>query len=137
VPAEKKDLDRFIENEIASILGLERLGLSIAELKQCPLLLLLDSYDEKRGADYAIYQENHLDAWNAKVIITCRTHYLVNKNYAGWLKTSNNQRYCREIYLSLFTTIQIDEFVNHYQSLKTTDLKSSFEKFPQLYGLAQ
>jgi len=45
--------------------------------QQYRFVFILDAYDEiKKERDFNIYNENHLEQWQAKVLISCRTDYL-------------------------------------------------------------
>ncbi len=62
---------------------LVRLGLSDVQIshlkKHQKFIFILDGYDEiEKGKYQNLYATNHLDQWNAQIIITCKSSYLYN-----------------------------------------------------------
>jgi len=75
-------LDNPASNAIQQVL--KSYGFSadeITTMRQCErFVFLLDGYDEIK-TETNLYMTNKLRDWNAKVIITCRSEYLANRNY--------------------------------------------------------
>jgi WD40 repeat protein/serine/threonine protein kinase len=96
---------------------LQRQGLSsgeIASLRQIPLLLLLDGYDEI-ATDDNLYRTNRLDQWDVKVIITCRTERIARMqgNYKSRFEPHDPSEF-EQLVLAPFDRAQIEAFIKGY-----------------------
>ena len=93
--------------------------------KEYSFVFLLDGFDEIR-TEKNLYQENQLGAWNARVIITCRSEYLAGKSYTSFFSSgsSGTGKSLEELMLLPFGDPQIDEYL---RKLAANPNKRAFE----------
>lgn len=127
---------------------LTKRGLSEAEiitLKQRKnLLFILDGYDEL-GIKKNIYISNHLDAWDAKVIITCRKQYLKTiKDYLPLFSEEGSAflpdgKSFKVLYITPFSSKKIDEYLKKFFSIqkKPDDWMYYKNKIDTIYNLRE
>ena len=91
----------------------------IAHIKQAklPIFLILDGYDEI-GINSNLFNDNHLNDWNVKVMITCRAQHL----------TGNYQRQFAQI--SANHTLIIDSLIErHLVAFNESKIKQFIQQF--------
>ncbi|CAL6092883.1 Pentapeptide_repeats-containing protein [Hexamita inflata] len=88
---------------------------------QQQIILIIDGYDEI-GCQKNLYNTNKLEQYNCKMIITCRSTYVLNNPTYFKLFTPKNQtqNYC-ELIIVMFTENQIWEYLQrHINNIKLT-----------------
>jgi WD40 repeat protein len=106
--------------------------------QQYQFLFILDGYDEIGGqTSFNLYQANHLELWNAKVIITCRTQALSGDHVALFAPQQNNPNAWRELYLAPFAKQAVQEYLTRYaaEHPEATQLAGYVEKTFELSSL--
>lgn len=135
-----KNLNKHsLTQEIMRIYGLTEA--EVFALKEMPVLLILDGYDEKKVEDVNIFDLFKLDEWNAKIVVSCRTQYVQeNRQYRLFFPKSINNT-GSELYLCPFSPSQVDECIRKYTKsniLLSTDRWSvSRYDYPELYELIE
>ena len=91
-------------------------------------LLILDAYDEINTFDN-LYTTNKLDAWNAKIIITCRPSYLAqDANYKRFFMPYKMQKPLaaafQELFVAPFVRGQIEQYITQYLKVKGEELRN-------------
>lgn len=114
----KDATNNLIENYLANM------GLSPTEInslkKAYQFVIILDGYDEiDKGRYQNLYALNRLDTWNAKVIITVRTSYIINvQNYKSkfypFEHANPSINAFQEVMLIPFSQEQIKAYVERY-----------------------
>ncbi len=92
-------------------------------------ILILDGYDEKipRESPFNIYPENHLEGWNAKVVISCRDTYLrgLGPNYklffAPYVKGAMQISSLMETVITPFSESQITSYIIKYLEVNSLE----------------
>jgi WD40 repeat protein/serine/threonine protein kinase len=104
----------------------------MASLRNEPLLLLLDGYDEIT-TDSNLYLTNRLDQWNVKVIITCRTERTsrMEGDYQQHFSPTNRQEF-KQLVLQPFDKAQIEVYVQEYVLRFGSTLSGDWNK-PELF----
>ncbi|MDQ2995208.1 MAG: NACHT domain-containing protein, partial [Pseudomonadota bacterium] len=151
MPKGECNVGRFIETVLKEKYLLNEREILL--LKNYKVAFILDGYDEKKGADYSFYADNHLADWNAKVLVTCRRQHLAaNPNYRHDFSGKDHFT-SHEVYIVPFDRQKIDAFlvkvVNDTGPLfKVYNLASgsewtlkryqeTFIEYPQLYELVE
>ena len=88
------------------------------KLNQDPLFLILDGYDEINGKTN-LYAENHLERWNVKLLITCRSQYL-SSDYRSLFTLPSIQTHLErehflvERFIVPFTADKVKEYIQRF-----------------------
>ena len=88
--------------------------------------LIFDAYDEMNIFEN-IYVSNAMEAWNAKIMVSCRPSYLSqDTGYRRFFKPSRHQKLIdaefQEYYVSPFVPGQIDQYITQYLKVKGDEL---------------
>lgn len=116
--------------------------------KNCRFIFFIDGFDEIRGAENLIVT-NHLTEWTAKILVSCRTEYLLQcqRDYRTLFAPHSHERLqfaaLREYTLAPFTKAQINTYLEKY--VATTDnppwpasrYAIYLNKFPHLQTLVE
>ena len=99
-------------------------------------IFILDAYDETNILEN-FYLKNKLDEWQAKVIITCRTSYLVHvEDYKKLFMPYKGERAYsaayHELYVAPFMSAQIELYVKQYVEVKREELEKEILARPEL-----
>lgn len=130
---------------------LKRYGLNDEQIKHLKahqkFIFILDGYDEiKTGLYQNLYISNNLAEWNAKVIITCRSSYLINaQNYKLHFVPNKGMKKdeagLTEVSVVPFTQEQIESYINRYLANmaveKDEDAQVAWEELPTEWRQAE
>ena len=133
-----------IKNPVQTLMeeGLQLQGVAGKQYQvyqQKPLLVILDDYDEAQISDN-LYKSNHLENWNVKVIITCRTNYVTPKNYSELFKPTDGTYIKR--YLAPFSEDDVSSYLQNFITTQQSNwdmnqYQSVFDQFPELKRMVE
>lgn len=113
----------------------------IFTLKNMPVLLILDGYDEKQVGNVNIFRFFRLDQWNVKILMSCRTQYIQENRQYSLLFPEGVNYTVSELYICPFSSSQVDACILKYtksNSLLSTDQWNvNRYDYPELYQLIE
>lgn len=121
---EALELHGFIENEIELLRTTQK------------FLLIFDAYDELNSFDN-LYMSNSMAEWDAKIITTCRTDYLVqDDNYKCYFMPYHMHKPLEDaiqvLFIAPFVRGQIEQYIIQYLQVKRQGLLEEILIRPEL-----
>ena len=121
---------------------LNKLGFNEAQINELKakhqFIFILDGYDELHKLE-SVTRENHLEQWNAKTLITCRSQYLYHiSNYERYFIPLKNgvaqATLLKQLYVSPFNENQINFYIQRYEQASGVLIA---QKLKTMHGLNQ
>lgn len=113
----------------------------LSSLKEMPLLLIFDGYDEKQVKDINLCELFDLDKWNAKILVTCRRQYVQENRQYKIMFPQNVNASISELYVYPFSSSQVDECIVKYTQgnalLSYGNWSVTRNDYPELYELIE